>query len=193
MKKRIYTIGHSTRTFAELVTTLRHYGITHLIDVRSVPRSRHTPQFNKHSLVQTLPRQNIRYTHMKILGGLRATHKDSPNRAWRNKSFRGYADYMQTSEFTAGITQLIEYTKKDTVAIMCAEVLPWRCHRSLIGDALLVRGYQVIDIFDEKKSEPETLTKFAKVKGQEITYSNTNEADEKRSLITKRIRLRKNI
>lgn len=166
----IYTIGHSTREFAEFVKVLQAYKITQLVDVRSVPRSRHTPQFNEDHLAKVLPENNIEYVHLGALGGLRHTTKDSINLGWHNESFRGYADYMQTPEFAAGIDELLKLAANKTTAIMCAEAVPWRCHRSLIGDALLVRKIQVIDIFDEHKSQIEELTAFAKVDNQAITY-----------------------
>jgi uncharacterized protein (DUF488 family) len=166
----IYTIGHSTRTFEELVSILQHYKIDLLVDVRSVPRSRHTPQFNADTLTAELPKNDIAYTHLVKLGGLRHTTKDSINMGWHNTSFRGYADYMQTDDFSTGIDELLALAAGKTVAIMCAEAVPWRCHRSMIGDALLVRGLDVVDIFDEHKTQPEKLTDFAVVDKTHITY-----------------------
>lgn len=170
----IFTIGHSTRQLDELIVILRAYDINRLVDVRTVPRSRHTPQFNEDNLHAELPKVSIEYMHLAALGGLRHGRKDSPNMGWRNKSFRGYADYMQTAEFAAGIDELLSIAKNQTVAIMCAEAVPWRCHRSLIGDALLVRGHEVIDIFDVSKTQAETLTGFAQVDGLTITYPATD-------------------
>lgn len=167
---KVYTIGHSTRSFEELVHSLRAYGIELLADVRSVPRSRHTPQFNKTSIENGLKQCGIAYRHLDKLGGLRHAASDSPNTGWRNKSFRGYADYMQTAEFSAGIEELLFLMRTQLTALMCAEAVPWRCHRSMIGDALLIRGIEVIDIFDEKKSQPEELTSFAQVSGLDIVY-----------------------
>jgi uncharacterized protein (DUF488 family) len=166
----IYTIGHSTRELAEFVKVLQTYKITQLVDVRSVPRSRHTPQFNEDHLAKVLPESSIAYIHLAALGGLRHTTKGSINLGWRNTSFRGYADYMQTPDFAAGIDELLKLAADKPTAIMCAEAVPWRCHRSLIGDALLVRGQTAVDIFDEKKAVPENLTSFAKVDGTSITY-----------------------
>lgn len=171
----IYTIGHSTRELAELTEILKHYGINLLVDVRSVPRSRHTPQFNEDNLTKEMPKQGIDYRHLASLGGLRHTSKDSINLGWHNASFRGYADYMQTSDFASGISELLELASAKTVAIMCAEAVPWRCHRSLIGDALLVRNIEVLDIFDAKKTQVEKLTSFAKVGGTKITYPKPSE------------------
>ena len=166
----VYTIGHSTRTLAEFIAILKQYGIELLVDVRTVPRSRHVPEYNVDTLPGALEKEGIGHLYMASLGGLRKTSKDSPNMGWRNKSFRGYADYMQTDEFNEGIDQLMRSARTKTVAIMCAEAVPWRCHRSLIGDALLVRGVEVIDIFDAKKAEPEKLTSFAQVSGTRILY-----------------------
>lgn len=168
--KTIYTIGHSTRSFEELVDILKHYRISTLVDVRSVPRSRTNPQFNEKSLEQTLPKTGMKYLHLTKLGGLRHAKKDSINMGWHNASFRGYADYMQTDEFDEGLKELTDLAKNKTVAIMCAEAVPWRCHRSMIGDALLIRGYNVQDIYDIKTVKPEILTDFAKVKNTTITY-----------------------
>lgn len=166
----LYTIGHSTRRLDELISILKHYGIDFLADVRSIPRSRHTPQFNKENLARELPAAGIRYAHIDKLGGLRHTTKDSMNTGWRNTSFRGYADYMQTDEFREGMEALLKHAQSATVAIMCAEAVPWRCHRSMVGDALIVRGYDVVDIFDDRKTQREKLTSFAAVDGTKITY-----------------------
>lgn len=166
----LYTIGHSTREIDEFVTILKHYGIKQLVDVRSIPMSRYTPQFNHDRIDKSLSEHDISYTQLKLLGGRRSTRKDSPNTAWRNKSFRGYADYMQTDDFATGIDNLIKLAEQEPTAIMCAEAVPWRCHRSMIGDAMLVRGYDVIDIFDERTAKDETLTSFAKVDGTMISY-----------------------
>ncbi|HEX5418988.1 MAG TPA: DUF488 domain-containing protein [Gammaproteobacteria bacterium] len=168
--KRIYTIGHSTHPIEEFLAMLRHFGIEVLADIRTVPQSRHNPQFGQESLRQSLQGAGLEYVHMKNLGGLRSTTKDSLNTGWRNKSFRGFADYMQTAEFGQGLDELIETAARKTTVIMCAEAVPWRCHRSLVGDALLVRGVEVIDIMGEEKSRPHTLTPFAKVEGTAITY-----------------------
>ncbi len=170
MYVKIYTIGHSTRTLDDLAGILHSYSVELLVDVRSVPRSRHTPQFNSDTVGDNLRLYDIEYTHLEKLGGLRHTNKDSVNTGWRNKSFRGYADYMQTEEFANGIAELLALAREKTVTIMCAEAVPWRCHRSMIGDALLIRGVEVIDIFDEKKSQAEKLTSFAKVSGTDIVY-----------------------
>lgn len=166
----VYTIGHSTREIAEFIEILKRYDIRLLVDVRTVPRSRHTPQFNGDSLEGELKKHGIDYTHVAKLGGLRHAAKDSVNTGWRNTSFRGYADYMQTTGFKEGIGELLELANSTTAAIMCAEAVPWRCHRSLIGDALLVRNAEVVDIFDKNKTQKEQLTSFARVDGADITY-----------------------
>lgn len=166
----IYTIGHSTHSLDEFIALLKAYDIKLLADVRSIPRSRHVPQFNIDSLAQQLGTVGISYHHFEKLGGRRHTRKDSINQGWHNASFRGYADYMQTEEFRAGLDELLAAAGQQTTAIMCAEAVPWRCHRSMIGDALLIRGQQVIDIFSQDKSQPESLTSFAHVSGSTITY-----------------------
>ncbi|MDN5797406.1 MAG: DUF488 domain-containing protein [Intrasporangium sp.] len=166
----IYTIGHSTRPFDEFVAVLRAHAIEAVADVRTVPKSRHNPQFHIDSLTLTLPEAGLAYVHLAALGGLRHTRSDSPNGGWRNASFRGYADYLQTPQFTAGLDELLALAREKRTVVMCAEAVPWRCHRSLIGDALLVRGHEVIDIYDEQTAKPETLTRFAVVDGLTITY-----------------------
>lgn len=169
-KLSIYTIGHSTRTISDFINLLREYGIKQLIDVRTIPKSRHNPQFNQADLRRALKNKRIAYRHMKGLGGLRHAHKDSVNMAWENASFRGYADYMQTPAFKENLEKLIGYARKKRVAVMCAEAVPWRCHRSLIGDALLVRGICVIDIMSHTSAKPHALTPWAKVKGTRVWY-----------------------
>jgi uncharacterized protein (DUF488 family) len=136
----IFTIGHSTHTTAAFIELLKHYAITHLVDIRTIPKSRHNPQFNEAELKTSLAHVHINYTHLQELGGLCHAHINSVNMGWHNASFRGFADYMQTEEFVQGIEKLIEMAQHKTIAIMCAEAVPWRCHRSLVGDALLVRG-----------------------------------------------------
>lgn len=169
-KMIIFTIGHSTRTIADFITILQEFNIQKVVDVRTIPRSRHNPQFNEEHLKNTLHKHTIGYTHVAALGGLRHTHKDSINTAWKNASFRGYADYMQTDAFKDAIQELITMAHQKTVVIMCAEAVPWRCHRSLIGDALLARGVEVEDIFSLTSVKPHTLTPWAVVHGANITY-----------------------
>jgi uncharacterized protein (DUF488 family) len=166
----IFTIGHSTLPIEEFIGLLKNYGIEQLVDVRTVPKSRHVPQFNSDALAAALGGQGIGYVHLKELGGLRHAKKDSINTGWRNASFRGYADYMSTDEFAMGIDRLIELSKAKRTVIMCAEAVPWRCHRSLVGDALLVRGIAVEDIMSATSVRPHKLTEFARVDGQQITY-----------------------
>lgn len=166
----VYTIGHSTRPIKEFIELLKINGVMELIDIRTVPRSRHNPQYEQASLAVSLPDNGISYVYMKELGGLRPKAKNSINMGWHNQSFRNYADYMQTQEFADAIDQLIAHTQKKTVSIMCAEVVPWRCHRSLVGDALLVRGVQVLDIMSETSVRAHTLTSFAVTTGTTITY-----------------------
>lgn len=166
----IHTIGHSTRPFDEFVAVLRAHDIEAVADVRTVPKSRHNPQFHIDALTRTLPEAGLAYVHLAALGGLRHARPDSANAGWRNASFRGYADYMQTPEFAAGLDELLALAAEKRTAIMCAEAVPWRCHRSLVGDALLVRGHEVVDIYDERTAKPERLTSFAVVDGLEVTY-----------------------
>jgi uncharacterized protein (DUF488 family) len=168
----VYTIGHSTHPIAEFVGILKANGVERLLDVRTVPGSRHNPQFGERELVASMPEVGIDYQLLPELGGLRHTPAAaaSINGAWRNRSFRNYADYMQSAEFVAGVDELMALAKKQTVAIMCAEAVPWRCHRSLIGDALLARGCQVADIMSLTSTKPHTMTSFAKVDGNRVWY-----------------------
>lgn len=166
----VYTVGHSTRSLNDFTALLKQYGIELLADVRTIPRSRHNPQFNGDTLQVFLPAQEISYRHLKELGGLRHSRADSPNTGWRNASFRGFADYMQTPVFEAAIMNLLQLATQRTVALMCAEAVPWRCHRSLIADALVVRGIDVTDIFDRNHARPHTLNSLARVTGSTIIY-----------------------
>ncbi len=149
---------------------LKAHGVKRLVDVRTVPRSRHNPQFDKESLPVSLATAGIKYVHMPGLGGLRHARRDSVNTGWRNGSFRGYADYMQTPEFKENLGKLLDLAKRRRLAIMCAEAVPWRCHRSLIADALTIRGVQVEHISSAKRRNPHTLTPWARVEGLRITY-----------------------
>ena len=166
----IMTVGHSTRTLEEFIRLLLAHAVTMVVDVRTIPRSRHNPQFNKDSLPQTLREAGVEYVHMSRLGGLRRAERDSINVGWRNASFRGFADYMQTEEFEAGLAELIELSDDKRPAIMCSEAVPWRCHRSLIGDALIVRGIRTEDVMSLTRRQVHTLTPFAKVCGTTVTY-----------------------
>jgi uncharacterized protein (DUF488 family) len=164
----IMTIGHSTHSIEDFVKIVEAHGVKKVVDVRTIPRSRHNPQFNKDSLPAALGK--ISYVHISELGGLRHAKKDSPNTGWRNSSFRGFADYMQTDEFAAAIEKLIKMAQKKQIVIMCAEAVPWRCHRSLIADALTVRKVKVEHIYSATNIKPHKLTPFAKVRGTKITY-----------------------
>jgi uncharacterized protein (DUF488 family) len=166
----IMTVGHSTRQIEEFIKLLKDHGVKRVVDVRKVPRSRHNPQFNDDELPNSLKSARIGYTHMPELGGLRHARKDSLNTGWRNLSFRGFADYMQTLEFEHGLEQLIEVGAREPIAIMCAEAVPWRCHRSLIADALTARGIPVEDIVGPSRAQPHKMTPFAQVDGDRVTY-----------------------
>ncbi|HEX5483101.1 MAG TPA: DUF488 domain-containing protein [Terriglobia bacterium] len=166
----VYTIGHSTRSLEAFIELLQEHQVKQLFDVRTIPRSRHNPQFNIDALPEALRKAGIRYAHLPELGGLRHARRDSPNTGWRNTSFRGFADYMQQPEFIDGLEDLIKRARSRPSAIMCAEAVPWRCHRSLIADALLVRGAAVEHIISGKRTQLHTLTPFAHVDDRRITY-----------------------
>ncbi len=179
---RVYTIGHSTRTLDEFVEALRIFGVRTLVDIRTVPRSRHVPQFNRDALRRSLPRRGLRYRHLPSLGGLRRPRSGSRNTAWRNLSFRGFADYMDTPEFTRGVGELrILAREAGPVAVMCAEAVPWRCHRSLVADALTARGDRVIHIMGPGKGNPHGLTPWARVEGRRVTYPGPPPASKRRA------------
>ncbi len=167
------TIGHSTHSLDEFVSLLKINEVTHVLDVRTVPRSRQNPQFNKETLPVSLRATGINYTHMPGLGGLRHAHKDSVNGGWRNASFRGFADYMQTPEFTENVREVMDLVSRERCALMCAEAVPWRCHRSLIADALTLRGVRVEDIVSTKGRKLHAMTPWARTKDLEITYPPT--------------------
>jgi uncharacterized protein (DUF488 family) len=166
----VYTVGHSTRSAEEFLELLREFGVQELVDIRTVPRSRTNPQFNLDELPATLAGAGIGHTHCPGLGGLRSTSKESENTAWRNTSFRGYADYMQTDAFREALRELEDRAAERTVAIMCAEAVWWRCHRSLVAEALLVRDHHVRHIMGPGKATPASLRDFAVVDGDRITY-----------------------
>jgi uncharacterized protein (DUF488 family) len=167
---QVLTVGHSTRPIAAFVELLMAHHVTHLVDVRTVPRSRHNPQFNGESLSASVADAQIGYSHAPGLGGFRRPRPDSPNGGWHNLSFRGYADYMQTNGFSASLATLIELARRDRVAVMCAEAVPWRCHRSLIADALLVRGIVCCEIVGPNRLQCHRLTSFARVSDLELSY-----------------------
>jgi len=174
----VYTIGHSMRTMEELVSLLGSFNISILADIRTIPRSRHNPQFNADALSSALRGRGLRYVHLPRLGGLRHTRKDSPNTGWRNASFRGFADYMLTAEFEAGLAELRSWTAEGPVALMCAEAVPWRCHRSLIADSLTARGARVEHITGEGHSSLHHVTSFARLAGGRVTYPGQASVDD---------------
>jgi uncharacterized protein (DUF488 family) len=167
----VFTIGHSTRPLEALLDMLKAHGVAVLVDVRTVPRSRHNPQFNKDALPDALRGTGIRYVHLPLLGGLRrGLGAASPNMAWRNTSFRGYADYMQTDEFEEGLSELMALAGSAPTAVMCAEAVPYRCHRSLIADALTARDVEVREISSKTRAAPHRMTPFAKIRNGRVTY-----------------------
>src|SRR5262245_47225050 len=170
MPLTVYTVGHSNRSLDALLAILKAHGIEALVDVRTIPRSRHNPQFNAEALEKTLPMVGIAYTRMPALGGLRKPRKDSRNLAWRNSGFRGYADYMETPGFEEGMADLLALARGRRTAIMCAEALYFRCHRSLISDALVCRGVETVHLMDPKKTMPHRLTPFVKIVDGRPTY-----------------------
>jgi len=166
----VFTIGHSTKTLESFIGLLKENSVKKVVDIRTLPRSRHNPQFNRETLPDHLKASRIGYIHITGLGGLRHTRSDSLNTGWRNSSFRGFADYMQTEEFERSLERLIQLANRHQVALMCAEAVPWRCHRSLVADALKVRGINVEHIMSSKKRQPHELTPWARVDGIQITY-----------------------
>jgi uncharacterized protein (DUF488 family) len=173
----VCTIGHSNRELSTFVDLLRRNEIKHVLDVRTVPRSRHNPQFAQDALPESLKAVGIAYTHLPGLGGLRHARADSANTGWRNASFRGYADYMQTPEFAENVEWVADLARTERCVLMCAEAVPWRCHRSMIGDALLVRGVDVEDIIGPGARKPHRMTPFAVVEGMRITYPGSGPSD----------------
>ena len=166
----IFTIGHSTRPLDEFIAILRAHQIQALADVRLIPGSRRYPHFNDGALAVSLPAAGIEYVPFKSLGGRRRPLKDSINTGWRNESFRGYADFMQTDAFVGALDELMQRARAKRTAIMCAEAVPWRCHRSLIADALLARGWNVFDLMSPTSAPPHKLRPFAVVRGTRVTY-----------------------
>lgn len=171
MSKQIYTIGHSTRSIEDFLNLLRGYGINLLVDIRTIPKSKHNPQYNEDALKIALKESHIKYVHISKLGGLRHTTQSSINVGWHNPSFRGFADYMQTSLFWEGIEELEGLGKEFNTVIMCAEALPWRCHRSLVADALTTRKWKVFHIMNKKSAQLHKLTPFLRVKKGQFIYS----------------------
>jgi len=166
----IWTIGHSTRPIEDFLAILNAHDIARLVDVRTIPKSRHNPQFNSTLLAASLIEVGIRYQHSPGLGGLRKPSKDSRNMGWKNPGFRGFADYMGTTGFEAGLQELIQSARQQRTAIMCAEALWWHCHRSLISDALLIRGIGVAHLMNQRKAEPHRLTPFAVIHNGRLGY-----------------------
>lgn len=169
----IWTVGHSTRPIGEFTEVLRVHEIRLLVDVRTIPRSQHNPQFDTDRLAESLKKTGLGSLHMPTLGGLRKARKDSINNGWRNTSFRGYADYMQTDEFHKALEELMAYGTNTRTAIMCAEAVPWRCHRSLIADALVAHGWDVRHILSPVKADEHRLTPFAVIDGNRLVYPQT--------------------
>jgi uncharacterized protein (DUF488 family) len=168
--QHFFTIGHGTRPLDQFLDTLKSFSINIIVDIRTVPRSRHNPQFNKETLPDHLGSQGIEYQHWPGLGGLRKARPDSVNTGWRNASFRGFADYMQGDEFASNLKDLIETASGKVPVLMCAETLPWRCHRSLIADALSVRGIPVTHIMKIGSAQEHRITPFTRVHGTNVIY-----------------------
>jgi len=166
----ILTIGHSTLPIEKFLEMLNAHGIRQLVDVRTIPKSRRNPQFGQNELAASLEKDGIQYVHLPGLGGLRHARKDSINTGWKNASFRGYADYMQTTAFRESLAKLLELATASPTVIMCAEAVPWRCHRSLIADALTARGIPVEHILSATSRKPHTYTPFARIEGDSVTY-----------------------
>ena len=174
----VYTIGHSNRPIEEFLALLREHGIERVLDIRTVPKSRHNPQFGQDQLPASLEAAGIGYAYIRELGGLRRAHKDTPNSGWRNASVRGYADHMQTRDFKEHVEEVAGMAQASRCALMCAEAVPWRCHRSMVADALTVRGVAVEHIINKGKTKPHTLTPFAHVIGTRITYPPPDSGEE---------------
>ena len=173
----VLTVGHSARSLEDFLALLRAHEVDRLIDVRKLPGSNAHPHFNQDVLSAALNEAGIDYVHLPALGGRRRPRSDSPNGGWHNRSFQGYADYMQTDTFEAGLQQVLDAARHQRVALMCAEAVPWRCHRSLIADALTARGIPVEHILSVTRRQPHTLRAFARVHGQRVTYPPETDAD----------------
>lgn len=170
MKKLIYTVGHSTKEIEAFIDLLKSYGIQQVVDIRTIPKSRHNPQFNAEDFSKSLEKEKIHYHHLSKLGGLRHPSKESKNTGWHNSSFRGFADYMDTPPFWEGIEELETIAIKHPSAIVCAEAVPWRCHRSLISDVLINRGWEVLHILSEKSAKLHEPTPFLKIRRGHFLY-----------------------
>jgi uncharacterized protein (DUF488 family) len=170
----IYSIGHSTRPIGDFIAMLDAQDVKILADIRTIPKSRYNPQYEQNALAASLQSAGIEYLYVKGLGGLRSPRKDTPNTGWRNKSFQGYADYMQTEEFRKNLNNLIGTAKQKPLAMMCAEAVPWCCHRSLVSDALFARSIVVMHIMDAGKASPHKLTSFARMEEERVHYPHEN-------------------
>jgi uncharacterized protein (DUF488 family) len=170
LSELIFTVGHSTRSIGEFISLLDENRVRLLVDIRTIPRSRHNPQFERQSLEKSLRAAGLDYKHMPSLGGLRHARKDSRNLGWRNESFRGFADYMQTGEFNDALRELIAIAVETRLAVMCAEAVPWRCHRSLLADALSAGEIEVLHILGTGKVASHVMTSFARVEGSRVWY-----------------------
>jgi uncharacterized protein (DUF488 family) len=171
MLKKIYTLGHSVHPIETFIALLQAHKIQKVIDIRTIPKSRYCPQFNQTRLKRSLHKAKIGYLHMKELGGLRHALKDSINTGWINASFRGYADYMQTPDFWEALKKLEKIAKQKRCALVCSEAVPWRCHRSLVGDALTVDHWKVFHIQSRKTAKLHTLTPFLRIKRKKLIYT----------------------
>jgi uncharacterized protein (DUF488 family) len=167
----LWTVGHATRALSELLGLLAEHGIERLVDVRTIPRSRHNPQFNRDTFPEALAAAGVAYVHMAGLGGLRRARPDSTNTGWRNAGFRGFADHMETAEFEQSLTALVRLAVERPTAIMCAETVPWRCHRSLIADALTARDVRVVHVLGPRHASEHVLTAWARVDGAHVSYA----------------------
>ncbi len=177
MPATLWTLGHSTRPIEEFIGLLKAHGIQLLVDVRTIPFSRRNPQFHQEALAQSLHEAGLQYRHMPALGGRRKSQPESVNVGWRNQGFRGYADYMQTQEFWDALEVLVDLGQQSPSAVMCAEAVPWRCHRSLIADALVIRGWTVQHIISANSLKTHTLTPFAKPNAGRLTYPSESPSD----------------
>lgn len=176
----VLTIGHSTRAITEFIRLLRAHGVRRVIDVRTIPQSAHNPQYNRKDLSRALRRSRIHYRHMPGLGGRRRARRDSTNTGWRNASFRGYADYMETAAFRRSLDRCITLARQEQAVLMCAEAVPWRCHRSLIADALFARGVAVSEIVSGIRARPHSLSPWARIEGTHVTYPGAIATDHAR-------------
>ncbi|MDE2234974.1 MAG: DUF488 domain-containing protein [Gammaproteobacteria bacterium] len=166
----MFTIGHSNRSIEDFIQLLQVHGVESLVDIRTIPKSRHNPQFNLDALKQSLQLVQIRHLYIKSLGGLRHAARNSVNLGWRNASFRGFADYMATPEFEQGLQELMRIAEDKPTTIMCAEAVPWRCHRSLVADALIKQGWVVRDIMNRTKAPRHRMTPFLKIRNGRLIY-----------------------